>query len=139
MEGQNPFGAILDVCLRNTPWRDLGELRAAVDERNVNHVQSLYPGASVKLEDLRGFGRDTAVYERPAFSQARHQDSLCRGANCGMCPVNGNLVDVLPKDEDGRRTYYVWFSGKCPKWLRIKTANAPKEEARANTGFGFGE
>lgn len=136
----NPFQRILGICLRNTPWRNVEELRGAVDERNVNFVQFLYPQDAVRTGDLLGFGRKATEYDRSAFSLARNQEVICRGSNCLHCPYNGHLYDVYPIDTEGGRRFYVDFAGRCPRWMKIQEAIRPKEEpARVASGIGFGE
>jgi len=134
----NPFGRIVVICLRNTPWSTLEELREAVDERNVNFVQSLYPGDLVRLEDLAGFGRNEERYDRSAFSLARNQAEVCRTSRCTSCPYNGHLYDVYPLEGKGKRRFYVDFSNRCQRWVRIQAAMAPKEEPQENPRIGFG-
>jgi len=140
MMGANPFAEILEICLRNTPWRTLDELRSAVDERNLNFVQSLFPQDLVQMEALRGFGRGSTAYDRSAFAMVRNQEQVCRGSNCVRCPYSGHMYDVFPNDEGGVRGFYVDFAGRCPRWVRIAEASRPKEEpVRSGAGIGFGE
>lgn len=136
----NPFDQVLSTCLRNTPWDNLEDLRASVDERNLNFVQFLYPHDVVRMEDLRGFGRAETRYDRPAFSLARNQDAICRVSNCLHCPYNGQLYDVYPIDTDEGRSFCVDFGNQCPRWMRIQEKIRPnKEPVRVASGIGFGE
>lgn len=136
----NPFLRIMKICLRNTPWRSMEELRAAVDERNVNHVQSLFPQELVTLESLCGEGRMSRAYDASAFSMARNQEAVCRSSNCFHCPFNGCLYDVFPREELGKRFYYVDFLKRCPRWLSIQASRRPEEKpVQSAAGIGFGE
>ena len=138
---ENPFGVVERICLRNTPWRDLEELRASMDEKNLNYVQFLFPYEKVTMDQLQGTAHKRLKgYDRGAFTLARLQSRVCKTADCGNCSRNGNMAEVIPYTmPDGTRVYVVdELSGKCPKWRAMQPAREAPVETEPAHEYAFG-